>query len=443
MYRLKKLLVLLLVFVMGTGMLAGCGGQQKASTPAQSGQNADESKKEETKKEEPKQEQVTLVYTYGGTDPGGNTKEIMKRFMEKYPNIKVELQALPNSTDDQHNAYVTALSSKDDSFDVFSGDIIWPPEFASAGWIMDLDNRFPQSEREKFLQGPIKGCTVNGKIYAVPWFTDSGVLYYRTDIIQTPPKTWDELIQMAKANKDKAKYGFVFQGNQYEGLVCDALEYIWNNGGEILNGENVVINSPEAIEGLQIFVNIVKSGIAPEGVTTYQEEDARNVFQEGNAIFMRNWPYAYTLGNKDDSKIKGKIGVAPLPVGPKGTKGGGTLGGWNIMINANTKHPEEAWKLAEFMTSYEMQVVNNVMGGSLPTRKDVYNNEEVKKVNPWVPQFLPAFEASKPRPVSPFYTAMSDSMQINFHKAITGEITAQKAIENVEKDMKDIIAKGK
>jgi multiple sugar transport system substrate-binding protein len=320
-------------------------------------------------------------------------------------------------------------------------DIIWTPEFAAANWLLPLDNKFTEEMRKNFLPGPVEAVTYNGHVWAVPRFTDAGVLYYRKDIISNPPQTWDDLIQMAKENVGKAgtKYGIVFQGNQYEGLVCDALELIYSNGGSVIEGDKVTIDTPQAIAGLQYLIDLVK--IAPPGVTTYQEEDARNVFQQGEAIFMRNWPYAWSLLNSDESPVKGKVGIAPIPRGKDGKAGSPVLGGWNLGINKYSKHPEEAWKFVEFVTSEEGQKITALEGGNLPTLKSLYHDKEVLAKNPYWSDFYDVFITAKPRPVSPFYPQMSDSMQINFHKALTGEITAEQAIKNIAKDLNEILKK--
>ncbi|MFV9566886.1 ABC transporter substrate-binding protein [Thermoanaerobacter mathranii] len=422
MGKKNKILTLIVSLALIVTLIAGCGSNTSSSTSSNTS----------------KDETVTITYS-AGKDSTPATQKLIEAFEKKYPNIKVKFQELPNSTDDQHNSYVTALSAGDSSIDVLAMDIIWTPEFAAADWLLPLDDKFTEEMREKFLPGPVEAVTYNGHVWAVPRFTDAGVLYYRKDIIDTPPKTWDELIQMSKENVGKGgtKYGIVFQGNQYEGLVCDALELIGSNGGSVLEGDKVTINTPQAVAGLQYLIDLVK--IAPPGVTTYQEEEARNVFQQGEAIFMRNWPYAWSLVNGDDSPIKGKVGIAPIPKGKNGQAGTPVLGGWNLGINKYSKHPEEAWKFIEFVTSEEGQKITALEGGNLPTIKSLYQDEEVLAKNPYWADFYDAFITAKPRPVSPFYPQMSDSMQINFHKALTGEITAQQAIQNIEKDLNDII----
>lgn len=422
MGKKNKILTSIVSLALIGTLIAGCGSNVTSSTSSNTSKN----------------KPVTITYSTG-KDSTPATQKLVEAFEKKYPNIKVKFQELPNSTDDQHNSYVTALSAGDSSIDVLAMDIIWTPEFAAADWLLPLDDKFTEEMREKFLPGPVEAVTYNGHVWAVPRFTDAGVLYYRKDIIDTPPKTWDELIQMSKENVGKGgtKYGIVFQGNQYEGLVCDALELIGSNGGSVLEGDKVTINTPQAVAGLQYLIDLVK--IAPPGVTTYQEEDARNVFQQGEAIFMRNWPYAWSLVNGDDSPVKGKVGIAPIPRGKDGEVGTPVLGGWNLGINKYSKHPEEAWKFIEFVTSEEGQKITALEGGNLPTIKSLYQDKEVLAKNPYWADFYDVFITAKPRPVSPFYPQMSDSMQINFHKALTGEIMAQQAIQNIAKDLNDII----
>ncbi|SMB99418.1 carbohydrate ABC transporter substrate-binding protein, CUT1 family [Thermanaeromonas toyohensis ToBE] len=422
-----KALAVLAAVILALAFLGGCGGKGKT---------------QESAKESSENKVVTLNFRTG-KDTSGQIKALIKKFEEKYPNIKVNFQEMPWSTDDQHNAYVTALSAQDSSIDVLSLDVIWPAEFASAGWVLPLSKYLPESERAKFLEGPMQAVTYKGEIYAVPWYTDAGLLYYRKDLVKEPPKTWEELKKIAKEQmgKNGIKYGFVFRGNQYEGLVCDALEFIHGNGGEVLEGDKVVINSPQAIEGLKEMVSMVKEKIAPEGVTTYMEEDARNVFQQGEALFMRNWPYAWGKVNEDGSPVKGKVGIAPLPHGPQGKAGAPTLGGWNLAISKFSQHPDEAWKFIEFMTSDEAQKTSALMAGWLPTRKAVYSDTEVLSKNPHFKTLLEAFLTAKPRPVSPYYPQISDAMQINFHKALTGQISAEEAVKNVEKAITEIMKK--
>lgn len=380
----------------------------------------------------------TIVFSYGGLDFGGNIKKQISLFQKENPDVEVKIQQLPGSSDYQRSAYESAFYSGDSSIDVISADIIWTAEFASNNWVLPLDCYLDEEMKKEYFSNIIEGCSYNGKLYAVPKRTDAPFLYYRKDILgDNPPKTYSEMVDIARKNMNfpGIKYGYVFQGNSYEGLVCNALEFIWNNGGEVLEGNKILINSPQAIEGLQIFIDIVNSDICSHDVLNFLEDDARVAFQDGSAIFMRNWPFAYKQLTADESKVKGKFGIAALPIGPKGKSSSGTLGGWNYMINSNSKNPDLAWKFIKWMSSYEMQVLDTSIGGTAPTRKDVYNDPEVRKINPVLPQIKNVFATARLRPVSPYYPGISESMQKNFHAALSGKISAKTAIENIEKDM--------
>lgn len=437
---LKKVVIVALALLFLTVSLAGCGSQTPpaAAGSTQETVKAAESQAEATKAEEEKA--VTITYA-PQMDPSTATKSLIAAFEAKYPNIKVNFQEMPAASDQLHNTYVTALTAGDSSIDVLSVDVIWPSEFASAGWILPLDDKFTKAEQEKFFPGPLKAVTYNGKIYAMPRYTDSGVLYYRKDIIKDPPKTWGELIQICKDNigKNGIKNGFVFQGNQYEGFICNALEYINGNGGAILTDGKITVNTPQVKQGLQYMKDIITGNIAPQGITTYKENEATAVYQQGETLFMRNWTTAWVLLNKDESAVKGKVGVAQIPIGKDGKESSPTLGGWNMAINKYSKYPEEAWKFIEFATGIEGQKITALEAGKIPTRKELFDDSDILTKNPFWKDFYNGFLTSKARPVSPVYPKISDTMQINFHKAVTGGMSIDDAVANVEKDLSALI----
>jgi multiple sugar transport system substrate-binding protein len=388
---------------------------------------------------------VTIVFTTPAEDALGAIRQLVELFNSIHQQIKVEHKTLSSGSDDCHRYYVTAFLAKSNSFDVFSADIIWSAEFASSGWVEPLDAYFTPKQRSRFLPGPIAGCTYKNRIWAVPWFTDSGILLYRSDLVKTPPKTWKELLATAREliEEGRIKYGYVFQGNQYEGLTCNVLELIWNNGGEVFDERNQVsLNTPEAIGGLQILVDIIASGICPPDVLSYQEEDARLIFQDGNVLFARNWPYAWSLMNQADSPVRGKVGISPLPIGPMGevarVQSSSCLGGWNLMINRYSKNKEAAWKFIEYLTGYEGQKINSINGGRLPTRLAVYKDPEVLQVNPYYKDLYQNFLYSRPRPVSPYYSAISEIMQINFYKALTEDLSCREAIFEISRNIEKL-----
>lgn len=379
----------------------------------------------------------TIVFSYGGLDFRNNIKQQVSQFQKANPDIEVLIQQLPSSSDYQRTLYEAAFSSGDSSVDVINADIIWTAEFASNGWVLPLDSYFSDDMREDFIPTTLEGAMYKGKIYAVPKRTDVPMLYYRKDIVPDPPKTYEEMVALIKKYKNYPgiKYGYVFQGLLYEGLICNSLEFIWNNGGEVLEGDRVIINSPEAVEGLQLLIDLVNSEAGSRDVLNFIEDDARVAFQDGSALFMRNWPFCYEQMSSDSSSVKGRFATAPLPLGPGGRSSSGTLGGWNYMINKNSKNIDAAWKFVEFMTSSETQLFDTLTGGNPPTRKSVYSNKELKESNPVINELEKLIETAKLRPATSNYPRISESMQHNFYNALAGKIDAKTAIENIEKDL--------
>jgi multiple sugar transport system substrate-binding protein len=380
---------------------------------------------------------MKIVFAPPSEDAAGATRKLVDRFNRRQSRIVVKLYPLSSSTDAIHNTFVTSFMAKDAGIDVIAADVIWPPEFATAQWIEPLDSYFPPKRRTQFLPMTIHACTYKKQIWAVPWFTDTGLLYYRKDLLNRPPRTWEELIRVsqAKMKQGAVSYGYVFQGNQYEGLVCNVLEFIWSNGGEVMEDERIAIHTPQAIVALKIMSDIVKSGICPKDVTGFQEEDGRLFFQDGKTLFLRSWPNVWALVNRPNSKIHGKVGIATLPIGPSGTVSKGCLGGWNLMINRRSRNKAAAWKFIEFMTGVASQKTNATIAGRLPTRYSVYQDPEVLRKNQYYRQFLPIILKSKPRPISKVYPAISEIMQNYFFKAVTGQISAEAAILNIEREM--------
>src|SRR5437764_4370195 len=224
-------------------------------------------------------------------------------------NVHVGWHNGPSSTDTMLTIYDNTLRARSGAIDVLSIDVVYPAEFASNGWLVDLTSKWPESDRANYLPGPIKSCTYQGKVVAAPLRTDLGVLYYRTDILSAAPKTFDELTSMAKSHASKTKYGYLWQGAQSEAVVCDFVEVLGGYGASVLdpnNSKSVTVNSPQGVQALTEMVSWVGT-ISPISVTTLTEEPCRQGFQNGDSIFMRNWPYAYSLGNDPaKSKVAGK-----------------------------------------------------------------------------------------------------------------------------------------
>jgi trehalose/maltose transport system substrate-binding protein len=301
-------------------------------------------------------------------------KMAAKRFTE---DTGIEVRVIPKPADATENlaSYKRFFQGQSADIDVMMLDVIWPGDLAQN--LADLGPKLGDAAKQH-IEGIIQNNTVGGKLVAIPWYTDFGMLYYRTDLLTKysftkPPETWDELEQMAKKIQDGEKAanpnfaGFVWQGKAYEGLTCDALEWIFSQGGgAIIENGKPTINNPKAAKALSRAKGWI-GGISPAGVNSYGEEEARNAFQSGNAAFMRNWPYAYAAGNTDKSLIKGKFDVAPLPHDP-GQKSAGAVGGWQIGVSRFSKNQDAAIEFARYLTSPEMQKYRAIVGTYIPTK---------------------------------------------------------------------------
>jgi multiple sugar transport system substrate-binding protein len=358
-------------------------------------------------------------------------EEIFKIFETEYPDIKVIREIGPHSSTAFHDLLTQKLKNRSKDVDVFLMDVIWPPEFAAAGWAMPLDELFPQSEQKKFLSGTILANSYKGKIYGVPLFIDSGILYYRKDLLErygfTPPKTWQEMVKQAErivseeAKRGVELYGFSGQFKQYEGLVCDMMEYILSNGGNILNpetGNSEIANKP-ALEAVRFVRDNIIGKIAPKGVLTYQEPESLDLFIQGKVVFHRNWPYAWEISNNPKrSNIVGKVGITRLPHFPGG-KSYSTLGGWQVGISNYSKNKEAAWIFVKFLTSERIQKLLALKAGRAPTRKALYEDAEILDAYPHFSDMKDVFLTAYPRPRTPLYPALSNVLQRYFSKAIS------------------------
>ena len=362
-----------------------------------------------------------------------------------------EIVSMPASTTDQFGQYNTWLSAGAADIDVYQVDVIWAPQLDAH--LVDLKSAMAD-EIGGFFPSIVESQTVNDRLVAVPLFTDAPVLYYRKDLLdkygKKPPTTWSEMTATAKsvmqaerAAGNDGLWGFVFQGNAYEGLTCDALEWIKSHdGGQIVqpNGD-ITVNNANAAKALNLARTWV-GDISPPGVLTYQEEEARGVWQTGNAVFMRNWPYAYSLGQGADSKVRGKFGVTVLPHG--GGKSAATLGGWNLAVSKYSKNQDAAIALVKFLTSKDAQKRRAIALTHLPTRPALYDDAEVAAVAPFFKSMVNTFLTAVPRPSAPTkrkYNEVSKAFWTAAHKTLSGDGSAEENLADLEKKIKRIRGK--
>jgi multiple sugar transport system substrate-binding protein len=397
---------------------------------------------------------ATEIYFTSAPDESGTTEKLINMFNDKNKGeYKVIFRQGNADTGQRFDKLRTEMQAGGENIDVILGDVIWTAQLAESGWISDLSDRFTESQRKEFLPGSVEAITYKGKTFGMPWFTDTGLLYYRKDLLKQsgfdgPPKTWDELKQMTRKVREDSgtKYGFVFQGAAYEGGVCDGMEFIWTHGGEVLDPQDptrVLVDSPEAIAGLATERSMITEGISPEGVAVYKEDESAGAFLNGDAVFLRNWPYVYALvGTSDYPKLEpDQVGVSELP-SADGEPGNGTVGDQPFYISSNSKNPDAAWKFIQFLTAPEQQKLRAVEGAYLPTRTALYEDPEIKEKVPVVPLARVALQHTKPRPVSPYYSDMSLEMQEQFNASLKGDISPEEAARTLKEQLERFIKEG-
>ena len=417
--------------LLGTGALAGCGGSGEGDASG------------------------TTEFTFSfGPDNSGSLEEIVRRFNERFRGrYRAKYRVMAADTGQYFNQVKTEFQAGGGEIDLIGGDVVWPAQFAANGWLEDLSDRFTKEDRKAFLPAPVESCTYEGAVYGVPWFTDAGMLYYRKDLLEKagfsgPPATWDELKDQAQkvtADSD-AEDGFVFQAAEYEGGTVNGLEYIWTAGGDVLAGEDledVVIDGPRAVEGLSTERGMVESGVAPQAVSTYAEQECQAAFLNGRAVFCRNWPYMYALaGEEGQSNIEpGQVGVAPLPVATGRDRSFSGLGGWNFYLNAASsgEEKEAAYEFVKFATAPEQQKYRALNGSFLPTLQALYEDGEIVEKVPVIALGEEAIKNARPRPLSPYYSDMSLVMAEQFNACVKGAKSPQEAAGTLDRELQEIV----
>ncbi|WP_020681450.1 ABC transporter substrate-binding protein [Marinobacterium rhizophilum] len=363
---------------------------------------------------------------------------------------QVELVSTPNSSTERLSLYQQLLAAGSSDIDVFQIDVIWPGMLGQH--LLDLTPYSKGQEAEHFAS-IVANNTVDGKLLAMPWFTDAGVLYYRKDLLekyaQPVPDTWEDLTEIAakvqQAERDAGNeqmWGYVWQGRAYEGLTCDALEWIYSyNGGTLVDASGeITINNPQAVQALDTARGWIGT-ISPEGVLSYGEEEARGVFQSGNSVFMRNWPYAWGLAQSEDSPVKDKVGVVALPKGGASGRPAGTLGGWQLAVSNYSAHPALAADLVMYLTSYEEQKRRAIEGSYNPTIEALYKDQDVLDAVPFFGSLYETFANGVPRPSSVTgdnYGRVSNAFFNSVHGVLSGTVEPQAAVEALETQLKRI-----
>lgn len=366
----------------------------------------------------------------------------LARFQAQHRDVPIEEHPTPDAADLRHQLYVQWLNAGAAQPDVLQLDVIWTPEFAAAGWILPLDRFAP--DESAFFPRTLDANRWNDRLFALPWFADVGVLYYRTDLVARAPTTFEELIELAtRAQRDRGiESGFLWQGARYEGLVTTFVEHLGGMGGQILADDGrVVVDRAEGVAALRMMQRELASGVTPASVLSYHEEEARLSFQNGRAVFMRNWPYAYALlDDPSQSKVAGRVGIAPMPAEPGG-RATAALGGSQLAINARSAHPDLAYALIAYLTAPDQMRERAQVVGQYPTRPALYDDPALStSLRAPAADVRRIVEVAEPRPVTPVYTELSERLQVELHRALTGQKGPEAALSDAAIGMRRVIA---
>jgi multiple sugar transport system substrate-binding protein len=377
------------------------------------------------------------------TSSGRQIEELVKKWNRAHPDEKVYFKEMSYPTDDYRaqlraRAQDLALADPDDHprqcYDVMAMDVIWTTEFAEAGYLLPLDAA--EVDVDRFLRQPVRAATVDGRLWAVPWRADAGLLYYRRDLLEKagkqPPRTWEELVEQAESVPREDVAGYVGQLARFEGLTVNAVEWIWGAGGSVFDQDgSVAVGAAPAREGIRRLVRGVKDGWIPGAALGHNEEGSRQAFQQGSALFMRNWPYVYPLLADKDSPVHDRFGVAPLP-GPS------ALGGWNLGISSCSTHRRTAREFIAFLTSEDNQRHLFEKAGFGPTIAAVYDDPDLRRRFPYLEVLGDSLRDSRNRPATPQYEDVSDAIQEHVSDALSEVDSADDRIDDLAEELEVI-----
>jgi multiple sugar transport system substrate-binding protein len=379
-------------------------------------------------------DQTIVLAAAGLGSEGDATKAAIASFEQLYPNIKVQLLSLSSDENDQYTQITQRFSAKSATPDVIAGDVIWTATFAAAGWVQDLSG--DGIATKDFFPGQLSSGQYNGKLYAVPWFVNAEGIYYRTDLVKSPPTTPDQLVSDAKAAlaaDPSLQEGFAWEGDKYEGSVTALVSFMGGFGGS-LNPKD--LNTPANQQTLQYMYDLIHSdSVTPQAALGWQESNVQDAWTSGQAAFALNWPYLYQLSEASGSSVAGKTAWIPFP-SPKGSPTA-ALGGDNLMVNARSSHQAAAVKLIQYLTSDSVQDVRATAAGDPPSVESAYNSQ-LYATAPYYQQEKSVFAAATPRPVSPVYPQMSTIFQNMISEVLSGQDSPSAALASAQTQINQI-----
>ncbi|MDP9888531.1 ABC transporter substrate-binding protein [Pseudarthrobacter enclensis] len=369
-----------------------------------------------------------------GKDNSNVVRPLVDKWNAAHPNEKVTFKEQTDQADQQHDDLVQHFQAKQSDYDVVDVDVVWTAEFAAKGWLQPLKDKMA-IDTSAMLKPTVDSATYKGTLYAAPQTSDGGILYYRKDLVPNPPKTWDEMMSMCSIAKQNNIGCYAGQFSKYEGLTVNASEAINSAGGSVLDKDGKPsLNTPEAKAGLENLAKAYADGNIPKEAITYKEEDSRQAFQSGKLLFLRNWPYAFNLMTTEGSSaVKDKTGLAALP--GKNGPGASSLGGHNLATSVYSKNKATALDFMKFMTSAESEKFYATQGSLAPVLGSLYEDQELVAKLPYLPVLKTSIQNAVPRPVTPFYPAVTKAIQDNAYSAIKGEKPVETALSDMQKSI--------
>ena len=392
----------------------------------------------------------SITLTYIGLKENADPKlpiKLLKMFAQLHPGVQTQYVVSPQSggADAYHDKLVTIFSAHDSSIDVADSDVIWQAQWAPAGWAVQLDKYFPREQQRNYVPAMIWADTIDNHIYGIPWLLDTGHLFFRKDILDAnglkPARTWQELEQQSLKlhKKYPSMVPFVSCFNKGQQLICNFMEYSWTNGGDLLdNKNNVVFNSPQNVEALQVMIDFIKKKIVQPGVVSMDLDVGRQIFTNGNAIYHRNWNYAYAL-SQANPKLVGKVGVTDIPTFP-GHRTASCAGGWQYIVNNYSKNRDMAIKLAQFLGGAKMQKYRTLHGSTSAAYLPVNYDKDIVKKFPSYPLLAQQAKTARSRPKTPLWTHISQAAEAELTNALTGTKSPKKALADATDQIKAIMS---
>lgn len=374
-----------------------------------------------------------------GKDNSNVVRPLIEKWNAAHPDEKVTFKEQTDQADQQHDDLVQNYQAKNPNYDVASVDVVWTAEFAAKGWLQPLKDKMAV-DTAGMLKPTVDAGSYKGTLYTAPVSSDGGILYYRTDLVPTAPKTWDEMMGMCSIAEENGIGCFAGQYAKYEGLTVNASEAINSAGGSVLDADGKPsLNTPEAKEGLENLATAYADGDIPKEGITFQEEQGRQAFQDGKLLFHRNWPYVYNLAaTEGSSQVKDVLGMTALP--GKDGAGASTLGGHNAAISVYSKNKATALDFVKFLVNEENQKFFATQGSLAPVLESLYADQELVTKLPYLPVLKTSIENAVPRPVTPYYPAVTKAIQENAYSAIKGEKTVDAALSDMQKSIESASA---